>query len=191
MLKGCQGLVVPPGYGTIRGCHHNQTCKCYSNPWYYARPGHISTLAACRGWGIMTDEQGAPILGEPNNFDFPPESCAGCNYTESLKTGAWGWADTNCTRQHIVMCRIAGGWCATVQCQACECCMTSADPQRGLCMCGSLLMECDGAEIGGGAHTAFPRLPGRPCNCLAACAAASGRMILTVQRRQAVSMSIS
>jgi hypothetical protein len=56
----------------------------------------------------MKDESGNAMLGEPNNYEAPPENCAGCNYTETVKSGAWGWADSNCSRSAIFMCRLSG-----------------------------------------------------------------------------------
>ena len=68
----------------------------------------LRLCAACRAWGQMTDSLGEPLLGEPNDFELPPENCAGANYSEVVKSGVWGWADTACASQYIFMCRTAG-----------------------------------------------------------------------------------
>jgi hypothetical protein len=44
---------------------------------------------------------------EPND-KFPPENCAGANYSQAWGSG-WGWADTNCSGVHPFMCKQACG----------------------------------------------------------------------------------
>jgi hypothetical protein len=62
----------------------------------------------------MQDAEGNAMLGEPNNYEAPPENCAGCNYTEVVRSGAWGWADSNCSRSSIFMCRMSGAQSAVL-----------------------------------------------------------------------------
>lgn len=44
---------------------------------------------------------------EPNNLVFPPENCAGGNFSNSY-TGASGWGDQNCDKQHPFICEMHG-----------------------------------------------------------------------------------
>ena len=51
---------------------------------------------------------------EPNDVEnFYPYSCAGANYTQAYGApAAWGWADTDCTKAYIFMCKNASKWSA-------------------------------------------------------------------------------
>lgn len=51
-------------------------------------------------WGTLMPGN----ISEPNNR-VPPEDCGVANYTQSL-SGVWGWADINCGRQLISICKI-------------------------------------------------------------------------------------
>ena len=46
-------------------------------------------------------------MPEPNNLDYPPEKCAGANFTEAYgPLNAWGWADANCSVAAPFMCKL-------------------------------------------------------------------------------------
>lgn len=48
---------------------------------------------------------------EPNNWDTPPENCAGANFTEAFSNPiAWGWSDYDCNFAATFMCRMASEW---------------------------------------------------------------------------------
>jgi hypothetical protein len=59
---------------------------------------------AYQHWGQLNG-----VAVEPDNRETPPEDCAVANYTEAYG-GAWGWADVNCERQFISLCKITSGW---------------------------------------------------------------------------------
>jgi hypothetical protein len=71
--------------------------------WVDRSPGPNATTY--EHWGRYISTENEP---EPNNFDFPPESCAGANYTESFgNPSAWGWADWGCDQPFAFMCEVA------------------------------------------------------------------------------------
>ena len=78
--------------------------------WVDRSPG--PSEANYEHWGRYISTGNEP---EPNNFDYPPENCAGANYTESFgNPGAWGWADWGCDQAFTFMCKISSeprvGW---------------------------------------------------------------------------------
>lgn len=59
---------------------------------------------------------------EPNDVEnFYPYSCAGANYTQAYGApAAWGWADTDCTKAYIFMCKNASKWSAAASGARCR-----------------------------------------------------------------------
>ncbi len=95
---GAAGKVVPsPG-----------ELGCRRLPGANARAGSICCNVRCRNWGTLRDENGN-IFGEPNNRESPPETCGAVNGSLVSK-GAFQWADQNCNKGFVAMCRWQGGW---------------------------------------------------------------------------------
>jgi hypothetical protein len=54
------------------------------------------------------------MFGEPNNRENPPEVCGAIN-ASLVSKGAFQWADHNCGKGFVAMCRWQGGWMRHVQ----------------------------------------------------------------------------
>ena len=108
--------VIQPGYHTFYLMGINVTS---ANNWpkfthVDATPAPNATNSSYTNWGgyISDVTSEAEPVPEPNNL-FPPEHCAGANYTESSGL-PWMWSDTNCNAAWPFMCKSLRGWlCST------------------------------------------------------------------------------
>jgi hypothetical protein len=102
--------------------------------------------SAYQHWGQVNG-----VTVEPDNREMPPEDCAVANYTE-VYGGAWGWADVNCGRHFISMCKITSGWRCRAQAGSCPSTLRRAapgnsPPQRSGSACGCWKKRCHHVSV--------------------------------------------
>jgi hypothetical protein len=103
-----------PGYHTFYYMGLNVTGNSSWPHFTYvdrAPPPNASDPNSYVNWGnYQADVFSNETVPEPNN-GFPPEHCAGANYTESAgQPGPWKWADTNCNGAWPFVCKALREW---------------------------------------------------------------------------------
>ena len=103
---------------------HGDMHRMYHQVWTYIDPTNKLNSSAYQNWGMgsPSDQSFGP---EPNNA-LGDEKCGGANFTQTREDAA-GWADAQCSRQYIFMCRLlreSRSWCWLWHdsCYWCVCC---------------------------------------------------------------------
>ena len=105
-----QGLLIPKFHQNYwMGLLPNSSVDATPKPWYWIdrynpAPGGNGTYS---GWGVLMDPPAS--IPEPNNY-LGDENCSVGNWSEAAGTPPnWGWADTQCNRTFVNICRMQSG----------------------------------------------------------------------------------